>query len=122
MLKHSLTALILSLCSIMNAHANPGQDAKDCLTVTNGNEKAVFHNSCDERIFVLWCGQLKYSDKGCGDGPDGGFYTHSINIDAGQDHEIDVKGEYTYASCRGGIDFGNSKYKDFPDGSYQCLE
>lgn len=122
MLKTVFICLTMSLGAITTAHANPGQDAKDCLSTTNGNEKVVFHNACDERIFVLWCGALKYSNKGCGDGPDGGFYTHSNNIDPGQDYEIDVTGEYNYASCRGGIDFGNSKYKDFPDGSYQCLQ
>lgn len=122
MLKNIVIGLTLSLCSTLSAYANPGQDAKDCLTVSNGEEKVIFHNACDEKIFVLWCGNLKYSNQRCGDGPDGGFYTHSNNLAPGQDYDIDVVGEYNYASCRGGIDFGNSKYKDFPDGSYQCLQ
>lgn len=107
---------------------NRGQSAMDCVAVSAGAEQpqgveVVFTNNCDEQIFMIWCGDLQFSEDKCGDGPDGHYYTHSDNIEPGMSNEIRLKsgGSYQFASCYGGISFGNSgEYTDEPDGSFTC--
>ncbi len=119
-----MTVVLALLLVSFNAFAkNPGENAKNCISTSSSDGKITFTNNCGENIFVLWCGDLKYTKKHCGDGPKGGFYTQSANIDAYGSTTADVKGQYEYASCKGSISFGNDgTYKDFPDGSYQCLK
>lgn len=108
---------------------NRGASAMDCLIVSDGAEQpngveVVFTNQCDEQIFMLWCGELQFSEDRCGDGPNAGFYTHSDNIKPGTSNEIRIKAgsNYQYAACYGGISFGNSgEYTDNSDGSFVCL-
>lgn len=108
---------------------NRGESAMDCLIVSDGAEQPsgveiVFTNQCDEQIFMLWCGELQFSERRCGDGPNGGFYTQSDNLQANASNEIRIKAgtSYHYAACYGGISFGNSgEYTDNPDGGFVCL-
>lgn len=113
---------------------NPGESAAECVTVSRGgddNSAVTFTNRCNEKIFVLWCGQLKYSSKQCGEGPkdagkglsSAGFYTHSTNIEPGKSSTAHVKGQYHHAACKGGISFGNDgHYTDDAAGGYRCLK
>ncbi len=122
-LKLFLAVLLLALS--VNAQArNPGESAQRCVSASSDSKgKVTFENNCGEKVFVLWCGDLKYSKQRCGDGPKGGFYTHSNNIPAGGEVTTVVNGRYRYAACKGGISFGNDgEYDDNPDGSYRCLK
>ncbi|MBN1839453.1 MAG: hypothetical protein JW802_05355 [Campylobacterales bacterium] len=99
---------------------NPGKSASSCVNVVG----TTITNNCSQNVFVIWCGDLKYSSKRCGDGPNGGFYTHSDNFKPGQSKTLEVKPgkTYRYASCFGKISFGNNgMYTDSPNGSYRCL-
>lgn len=105
----------------------------ECITTAPGEEQpngveVVLTNNCSEQVFILWCGDLEFDRKGCGDGPSNegssGFYTHSTNLAAGQSNGIRLKhgGSYNYAACFGGIGFGNDgHYSDDPDGTFRCL-
>ena len=108
----------------LNAYAkNPGESAQSCVDASSGNGKVTFTNNCGERVFVIWCGDLKYSQKRCGDGPRGGFYTQSVNIDAGGTSTADINGQYHYADCKGSISFGNDgEYEDNANGGFRCLQ
>lgn len=118
-----------------NASArNPGKNAMDCVSVSQSgtnNSVVKFTNRCNERIFILWCGELKHSKNRCGDGPkkagnagkSAGYYTHSSNIDPGRDKTVTVAGRYRYAACVGGISFGNDgEYVDDSSGGFSCLK
>lgn len=112
---------------------NPGVPASDCVVVSRGgsdNSTVKFSNRCNEKIFVIWCGNLKHTSKECGDGPkdvgkglkSAGFFTHSANIEAGGSTTTQVKGQFRYAACKGGISFGNDgEYTDDASGGFRCL-
>lgn len=120
-----LASIIFIILISFNAHArNPGESAQNCVNASAKGDAVTFKNNCGEKIFVIWCGELKYSKKRCGDGPKGGFYTHSFNMEAGAKRdETIMKGAWWYAACKGGISFGNDgEYKDYPDGSVECLK
>ena len=111
--------LLLAMGGVAEAK-NPGKSADRCVTASG----VTITNNCSEQVFILWCGDLKYSNQRCGDGPKGGFYTHSDNLRPGQSKELAIKpnGGYNYASCYGGISFGNDgEYRDYPNGNYDCL-
>ncbi len=122
-LKRILAAAALLMVVAVNAHArNPGESAQRCVDASEKNGRVTLTNTCNKQIFVLYCGDLKYSKKGCGEGPKGGFYTHSNNVQPGASTDFVVEGRYRYAACVGGISFGNSgEYEDFPNGSFRCL-
>lgn len=103
---------------------NPGESAQRCVSArSTGGGKVAFTNNCGEKVFVIWCGDLKHTKKRCGDGPKGGFYTHSENIGAGDEATTDVNGPYRYAACKGSISFGNDgEYQDNGSGGVQCLK
>lgn len=104
------------------AAGNPGRSAMDCVSASRVKDDIVFKNSCSYKVFVVWCGELKYSKKRCGDGPAGNsFYTHSDNIGPGGETWARGVQTYRYAACEGGIGFGKSEIKDAPDGSFQCI-
>ena len=110
-----------------NAYAKnlPGEDARSCVDANSTPEGVILTNNCSENIFVLTCGDLKYTKKRCGDGPRGGFYTQSNNIAPGESSSTYLKnnGRIEWAACKGSISFGNDgNYKDFPGGGYQCLK
>lgn len=125
--------LLLQLVSVSAFASNRGEEAMRCISEAPGEEQpngveVVLTNTCDEQVFILWCGDLEFDSKGCGDGPSNesssGFYTHSTNLAAGQSNGIRIKqgGHYNYAACYGGIGFGNDgHYTDSADGSFQCL-
>lgn len=115
-----IIALLLAISGPALASKNPGKSAQGC--VSDSGERLT--NNCNAPIFILWCGDLKYSSKACGDGPKGGFYTQSANLEPGASKEIKVKdgGRYQWAACYGGISFGNDgEYTDSPNGGYRCL-
>jgi hypothetical protein len=111
-------------CAAFNAHAkNPGESAMHCLEARAGNEEVLFSNSCGEKVFLIYCGDLKYSRKRCGDGAGGGYYTHSQNISPGERGKIHVQGRYRYFSCKGSISFGNGgTYREIGTDSVECLK
>lgn len=122
-----LLAAIASLAALAGAPAqasgNTGRSAMDCVDARRDKGDIVFHNTCSHKIFVVWCGQLKYSKKRCGDGPAGNsYYTHSTNVSPGGTARASgVEGNYRYAACEGGIAFGKDEIQDRPDGSFVCV-
>ena len=125
-MKAILAVLVLAAGFSASAHArNPGESAQSCVRAESGrNGDVTFSNTCSEKIFVLWCGDQKFTKKRCGDGPRGGFYTHSDNIEPGGETPAHMRegGSYKYAACKGSISFGNDgEYKDSPNGQYRCL-
>jgi hypothetical protein len=125
-LKLTFAVLVLAAGLAGNAHArNPGESAQNCVHAESGRDGDIkLTNTCREQIFVMWCGDQKYTKKRCGDGPRGGFYTHSDNIDPGGETTAHVRdgGSFKYGACKGSISFGNDgEYKDGPNGQYRCL-
>ncbi|MFO6424826.1 hypothetical protein [Motilimonas sp. KMU-193] len=121
----SLLTLAFPVASV---HAgNPGKSAMECIKVlTNAQsmDNLVFENHCNHEVFVVWCGELKYSKKKCGEGSKNSFYTHSVNIEANKQASTTIKsqGSFRYAACIGGIGFG-SKGIDHPataGGHFTC--
>ncbi len=111
--------LLLSVAGIVEAK-NPGIIADKCVNVRGG----TVTNNCSDQVFVIWCGDLQYSNQRCGDGPKGGYFTHSDNLRPGQSKDLAVKsnGRFSYGACYGTISFGNSgEYRDYPNGNYDCL-
>lgn len=101
---------------------NTGKSAMQCVSVSQKGDDVEFRNTCDKQIFVVWCGDLKYTKQKCGDGPKGNsYYTHSNNIQAGAAISTSVSGQYHYAACEGGIAFGKDEIQDRPDGSFTCI-
>jgi hypothetical protein len=101
---------------------NTGREAMRCVSVSREKEDLAFTNTCGIQIFVVWCGNLKYSKKQCGDGPPGnGYYTHSVNVMPGDKQYARGVGDYHYAACEGGIAFGKDEIQDRPDGSFTCV-
>lgn len=95
-----------------------------CVQIGNRSTDEVrFVNVCNEKIFVIYCGSLKYDKRHCGEGPGGGYHTHSFILQPNADRSIMVKGPYRYGVCAGGIDFGGrgKYYLDASDGTYECL-
>ncbi|MES3020696.1 MAG: hypothetical protein V4857_03825 [Pseudomonadota bacterium] len=117
-----LIAALLFVLSF-NVHAkNPGEGAQSCVNASSSGGKVTFTNNCGVKVFVLWCGDLSYSKKKCGDGPKGGHYTQSANIDVGDESVATVKGHYEYNACKGSIGFGNDGYyEDSSSGAVRCL-
>lgn len=100
---------------------NTGRRAMECVQVSREKDDLRFVNTCAKQIFVVWCGDLKYSRQHCGDGPGHSFYTHSVNISSGDSQYARGIGKYQYAACEGGIGFGKEEIKDRPDGSFTCV-
>ena len=101
---------------------NTGREAMRCVSVVREKEDLAFNNTCNIQIFVVWCGDLKYSNKHCGDGPPGNsFYTHSTNVMPGDKQYARGVGNYHYAACEGGIAFGKDEIQDRPDGTFTCV-
>ncbi len=122
-LKRILIAVVISLGTIASAHArNPGTDATQCVQVSEKNGHVTFTNTCNRQIFVIWCGNQAYTKKRCGDGPKGGYFTHSANLKPGADNQVLFRGQYRYGACVGSISFGNDgKFEDDARGRFRCL-
>jgi hypothetical protein len=100
---------------------NPGVDANYCVSMQRKGEQSIFKNNCGEKVFVIWCGNQAYTKKRCGDGPDGGYYTSSANIQPGKSYTVGgFKGQITWGACKGSIGFGHEEYSDSLGGSYVC--
>ena len=119
----SIVAILLLAISCAAQANNPGQSASSCVTAqADGKGHVTFSNRCGEKIFVMWCGDLTHSKQRCGDAPDGGFYTHTDNVPAGQSRTTAVRGRFNYAACKGSVGFGKKGFwTDEPNGSYRCL-
>ncbi|MBK8063342.1 MAG: hypothetical protein IPK29_04130 [Betaproteobacteria bacterium] len=115
-------ALLATFCTTAPAAGNPGKSAMECVSAARDKNDVVFTNNCGSKVFVVWCGEMKYTKKRCGDGPSGNnFYTHSNNIEPGKSVRASAIQEYRYAACHGGIAFGKDEIKDNPDGSFRCV-
>lgn len=130
MLKSLLTGLMLVLMiANVQAGGNPGESAMNCVGTSTEGDKLIFKNRCGKDIFVVWCGELKYSKKRCGDGPKNHFFTKSANIKPYGEATAWIDGRYEYAACVGGIGFGskgiiadagdNGRFRCEPTGSYR---
>jgi hypothetical protein len=109
------------VCPDVSAAGNPGRSAMECVDARRDAGDIVFHNHCGHPIFVVWCGEQKYTKKRCGDGPAGNsFYTHSTNIGPGDKQYARGIGTFRYAACEGSIAFGKDGIRDEPDGSFTC--
>ena len=113
-------------------------NALSCLTVTRAAHKyspdkyetVTFKNQCNKQIFLLWCGNLRfYTGNTCGTKTSSGvYYSSSTNmipdeLSQTQKKEVLKGGQIEYAACYGGIGFcNNGDYKDYPDGSFECLK
>lgn len=109
---------------------NPGRSAMLCVTssikVGTDFDKVTFTNHCGKRVFVVYCGELKWSKKECKDGGNDTYYTHSVNIDEGKSSSADVRkgGVYQFASCYGRIGFGTKgiKHSALGFGTFKCMK
>lgn len=120
--RYLLAMLLAFFATGASAAGNPGRSAMECVSASRDKQDIVFRNSCSYKVFVVWCGEQKYTKKKCGDGPAGNsFYTHSNNIEAGASTRASGIQAYRYAACEGGIGFGKAEIKDSPDGSFQCV-
>jgi hypothetical protein len=98
-----------------------GESAQNCVRASVSGETLTFQNSCGEHVFVIWCGDLKYSKKKCGD--NGMYYNMSANIETGGETTAQISGQYRYAACKGGISFGNDgNYRETSNGGVECLK
>ena len=116
--------LIASLPLSFNAQAggNPGRSAMQCVSTSSHGNRIQFRNTCNQKIFVIWCGDLKYTKKRCGDGPRGNYFTHSHNIRPGDSTEIVLRngGSYRYGACVGGVGFGTDEFTSSYGGRFSC--
>jgi hypothetical protein len=122
-LKKIMLLLLAGTMSLSSAQAyagNPGVAANSCVSERDHGDKIEFVNNCGQDAFVIYCGDLKYTNKKCGDG--GHFYTHSFNLAKGASREIDVKGSIRWGSCLGGIGFGRDGFTDSPEGGFTCTK
>jgi len=108
-----------------SSSSSGGRDASGCVTTRNVSGTGQITNNCGEKVFYLYCGDLKFSSLRCGGRPGGGYYTHSNNLAPGQTNTFTLNpgGIFYVATCYGNIGFGNDgHYQDFPNGSYRCLK
>lgn len=114
-----MSAVTLLVCS-SSAFANPGRPATVCLERSRSGDSVKFENTCGEKIFVMYCGDLKHSNQNCGDGPNGGYYTHTQNIAPYSSVTVQTKGKIYSGSCYGGVSFGKDEFSDSPNGDFIC--
>jgi len=119
---------LLSLALAVPAQANPGARADDCVSTTRESrsfgDQWRFTNTCNDRVFVLYCGDLA-GGRGVCEGSRGSvYYTHSFNLRPGMTHTVGTRGSgrLRWAACAGVIGFGNDgHFRDFDDGRLTCL-
>lgn len=123
-----ISVAISFLLASMNVQAgNPGESASRCIdasTNSRSSNNLIFKNRCGYQVFVVWCGDLKYSKKDCRDGPNNSYYTQSANIKAYGEKTTTLErgGSYHYASCKGKIGFGSKgiEHSASNNGRYRC--
>lgn len=104
---------IFLILSVNNLFAgNQGKNAMDCVTTkTTYSDKSnlKFKNSCNHKVFIAWCGDLRNSKKTCGDGRNNTFFTHYRNLGPHETYRTELKpnGLYKYAACKGSTDYGH---------------
>lgn len=113
-----------------NGQQQTGEDAMQCITVTNLKDGEVqLTNNCSEKVYYFYCGDFKYTRDRCGDGSKkgtrGGFYTHGGNLHPGDSHNLlrlNPNGTYRYGACKGSVAWSlDGMIRDRADGSYTCL-
>ncbi len=83
-------------------------------------------NNCGRAIFMLACGDLKYTSRTCGN--DTNYFTQSTNsaptgISQTWVQPLKPGGRFFWGACVGGISFGNDgNFKAYSNGSYVCLK
>lgn len=123
-----MVALFMLSTFLCAQAGNPGQDAMHCLEVSmeqsSNSTRIYFNNICDYKIFVVWCGDVKYSNRKCGSLEQ--YFTHSTNIKPHQTEGavIEINGDIKYAACVGGIGFGSKGiyHPSIEKGKYACTE
>ena len=125
----ALIGVVFSMLLVsVEVHAgNPGKSAMNCIrasTNSNSSDNLVFENRCGYQVFVVWCGDLRWSKNECGDGKNGNFYTQSANISPYDEKTTTLKsgGRYQYAACEGRISFGTDgiEHPRYDNGSFRC--
>lgn len=130
-MKGYLVAIMIAVGTFlvsMNGHTgNPGHSAMSCLNVstnTNESNNLLFQNRCSYKVFVVWCGDLKDSDKGCGEGINNTYYTETANINPFDEKSTSLNNieAYEYAACIGsnGDNSEGIKHPAEDEGSYRC--
>ena len=113
--------LICAACATFMPLAHASNSAEMCISSNSTQNGVAVHNGCDTNVFILWCGELKYSDKRCGDGSNGRYFTHSDNIKPGGTKHIDTKGSVKVVGCKGRIGFGpDGPFEDVGGGQIIC--
>jgi hypothetical protein len=106
-----------------------GASAANCVAVSRaaGSDRATLTNNCGRNIFLIYCGELKYSSARCG--RDSNYFTHSYNMKPGeisQTKELVLTSptaNFLFGACYGQISFGNDgDFKAWANGSYACLK
>lgn len=127
MKKYVMVFISVMMFNINLYAGNPGKSAMNCVsahTNSKNSNNLVFKNQCSYQVFVVWCGDLKYSKKECGDGPKNTYYTQSANISGYDETSTSLKkgGSYSYAACKGKISFGSKgiKHPSENNGRFRC--
>lgn len=125
-MKKIIFVISLLILTINLYAGNPGQSAMNCIDASTNGSKLTFRNTCDYKIFVVWCGDLKYSKKMCRDGKKNTFYTSSRNLAPFASYSTTLKdnGSYKYAGCKGGIGFGSKGivHNNSNNGRFNCTK
>ena len=125
----SVIFVILMLGSFNVMAGNPGENAMRCISVSTNSsnyDNLKFKNTCRYKVFIVWCGSLKYSKKTCGSGSN--YYTHSANIEGRGSKTTTIRrgsnGSFRYAACKGGIGFSSKgiKHPSSDRGTYVCTK
>jgi len=110
--------------------SNPGKVADHCVNIETKKAQygdTVYYdmrNSCDQTIFVIYCGDVVGSNRRCDGGSKSVYYTHSKILRPGISSQAAIRGngQFHWGACIGSIGFGNEgHFQDFPDGRYTCL-
>ena len=129
-MKKYLMTITMIFASFSVYAGNPGQSAQNCISASTKADRyndyriLTFRNRCNFNVFVLWCGDLQYSKKRCGDGPRNSYYTQSANIAPHGKNETTIRnrGSYRYAACKGKIGWGSKGivHPANSGGSFRC--
>lgn len=100
-------------------------NAMRCVSAVRAGDTVTLKNNCGQQIFVIYCGQLKYSKSRCGDSKN--YFTHSRNSKPGEisestDVHLVPNGTMEYGACFGGIGFTNDNdFKAYSNGTFECM-
>lgn len=104
-----------------------GSSAANCVAQSRSGDKVMLTNNCGRNIFIIYCGELKYSNSRCG--RDKNYFTHSANSKPGEISQVwsttvvSPTSELRWGACFGQIGFGNDgDFQAWADGSYACLK